>query len=73
MNDAPLTKEQGLPATLNSKPFPKGYLGGECNRGACKNQNPGWWSQVEHAYYCESCATEINKWVPAGVPKMVKI
>jgi hypothetical protein len=63
----------GANVVLNDKPFPKGYLGGECNRTACKNQHPNWWSSVERAYYCEPCATEINKWLPKGVAPMVKI
>lgn len=58
---------------LNDKPFPKGYLGGECNRGACTHKDPTWWSSVERAYYCEECATEINKWTPPNVAKMVKL
>lgn len=58
---------------LNDKPFPKGYLGGECNRTACKNQNPDWWSSVMHAYYCGGCAAEINRYCPPGVAKLVKV
>lgn len=58
---------------LNDKPWPKGYLGGECNRTACTHQNPNWWSSVERAYYCGDCAVEINKWCPPGVARLVAI
>jgi peptide deformylase len=52
----------------------RGRYMGKCNRRACITGQPAtWWNRVESAHYCEPCATEINKWVPDHVPKLVQI
>ena len=40
----------------------KGDKNEECNRTVCKNKNANWFNLSTRAYYCESCANEINYW-----------
>lgn len=40
----------------------KGDKNEECNRTVCKNQNANWFNLSTRAYYCKSCANEINYW-----------
>lgn len=51
----------------------KGKFDGECRRTACRVVGARWWSSVEHAYYCGSCAKEIMQWSGlVGVAPMVE-
>lgn len=51
----------------------KGLFRGKCNRSACPNTGANWWSPVERAHYCETCAKDINNWTPPGIKLMYEI
>lgn len=42
----------------------KGLLGGSCNRTHCQAPGATWVNESNGAYYCRSCAMEINRWAP---------
>ena len=50
----------------------KGKLNGICNRTLCNNEPANWYSSVERAHYCQSCAFRINDALPPGVPALVR-
>lgn len=52
---------------IMTQPEDKGKQGGKCNRTACWNRPAICWSSVERAFYCVTCAKEINKYLPRGV------
>lgn len=39
----------------------KGHKGGECNRTACTNRPATWYNRYTQMWYCEDCATKINR------------
>lgn len=55
---------------MYSQPEDKGKLNGKCNRGACWNRPAICYSTVERAYYCVTCAKQINVWIPPGVARI---
>lgn len=55
---------------MYSQPEDKGKLNGKCNRGACWNRPAICYSTVERAYYCVTCARQINVWIPKGVAQI---
>lgn len=40
----------------------KGQKDGNCNVTACQRPGAYWWNTSTRAYYCTSCAREINRW-----------
>lgn len=40
----------------------KGKRNGNCNVTACQRPGATWWNTSTRAYYCRSCADEINRW-----------
>lgn len=46
-----------------TKPLPadKGQFGGSCNRSHCLRPGATWWNHGSYAYYCASCAYELNE------------
>lgn len=49
--------------TAKAKPMPadKGKYLGSCNRSACLRPGATWWNHGSYAYYCGSCARELNE------------
>ncbi len=39
----------------------KGKRGGSCNRHACQAPGANYWNRGSYAWYCESCALDINR------------
>jgi hypothetical protein len=50
------------PPPKNPKPDPKlkGVKGGNCNRTHCQLPGANWYNHGSLAYYCESCAWDLN-------------
>ena len=47
----------------------KGEKNGRCNRTACGSRsNVVWYNRITRAYYCRSCAWEINKYWTGNDP-----
>lgn len=58
-------------AAIGEWPTPKkGEHGGPCNRTTC-DRPASWWSDVERAHYCPTCARHINEFLPPNVPRLV--
>lgn len=45
---------------LRSFPSDKGFFNGSCNRSACLKPGANWYNHGSLAYYCQSCASELN-------------
>lgn len=47
-------------------PALKGVYGGNCNVTACQLPGAKWWNWGSRAFYCHSCAHDINKFPVDG-------
>ncbi len=49
-------------ASAKAKATLKGKQDGNCNVTACQKPGATWWNTSTRAYYCLSCARDINYW-----------
>lgn len=62
------TGGNNIPALLtesiakNKKLALKGVKDGNCNVTACQRPGATWWNTSMRAYYCRTCAHDINYW-----------
>jgi hypothetical protein len=67
---ARVERRQMLAARRSTTPKPpstitmddKGRFNGSCNVTACQQPGAAWYNSSTRAYYCASCAREINYW-----------
>jgi hypothetical protein len=52
---------------MSATPIPKGTRGAACNRTSCQRPASAfWYNRSTRKYYCEYCATRINRLNPSG-------
>lgn len=62
--DEARTREQQAHADLKGK-----YMG-NCNITACQQPGATWWNRGSMAWYCRSCAKDINRFPVEGMGKL---